>query len=312
MRSLRPAYSILVVFGAFTLGCSSEDDGSSGNVGGSLGQGGTSNVSPSGGSSAGGATNGTAGTSSEPSDGCAQTDVVTGEQTLNLEVAGSAREVVLVVPETYQPGRAYPLIFAWHGLGGSGPLAQMYFGLGRTVGEEALILYPSGLPLESQDGDTGWDLAADGADVTLFDTLLAQISSGYCIDQNRIFSTGHSFGGMMTNALGCYRGGVLRAVAPVAGFPPFGNPTCEGEVAAFVVHGENDSVVDYTTGGLATRDRYLEANGCAETSQAVEPSPCVAHDGCTEGLPVHFCVHQDDHNWPDFAANGIWGFFSRL
>jgi poly(3-hydroxybutyrate) depolymerase len=129
-----------------------------------------------------------------------------------------------------------------------------------------------------------------------------------------VFSTGHSFGAMMTNALGCYRGDVLRAIAPVAGSPPNGGrggaATCTGEVAAWLAHGENDTTVDYMKSGIPSRDFWLTRNGCTMTSEPTTPSPCVAYQGCRDGLPVHWCVHQNMHDWPSFAGAGIWAFFA--
>jgi hypothetical protein len=39
---------------------------------------------------------------------------------------------------------------------------------------------------------------------------------------------------------------------------------------------------------------------------------CVDYSGCDEGLPVRWCVHQSGHNWPGFAPQAIWDFFSSL
>ena len=41
-----------------------------------------------------------------------------------------------------------------------------------------------------------------------FDAMLAQMSADYCVDPARIFVAGQSYGGLMTEALGCLRGDV--------------------------------------------------------------------------------------------------------
>jgi hypothetical protein len=107
---------------------------------------------------------------------------------------------------------------------------------------------------------------------------------------------------------------VLRAIAPVAGGPPFGGGTwgtCMGAVGAWMTHGDNDPTVEFTQ-GEAARDRFRMANGCATTTMPVDPMPCVAYDGCMPDLPVHWCVHQDMHNWPSFAGLAIWNFFNTF
>jgi poly(3-hydroxybutyrate) depolymerase len=240
------------------------------------------------------------------------TGAATGVQNLQVIVAGQTRDFVLSVPTTYSAITKMPLIFAYHGLGGDGSLARQYFGIERAANNQAIFVYPTGLP--NADGDNIWTLSETGIDVQFFDTLLAEVKSKYCVDSSRVFSTGHSYGGLMTNALGCYRGSTLRAIAPVAGMPPFGNPKCQGPVAAWIAHGDNDPTVDYTTGGVATRDLYIKLNTCSstDTPAPVEPSPCVAYSGCSDGHPVHWCVHQNGHNWPSFGGTGIWAFFNSF
>lgn len=241
----------------------------------------------------------------------------TGAQEATLTVASKSRSYVLSVPTSYDADVPLPLVFAWHGLGGSGSLARRYFNIEQRSSSGAIFVYPDGLPTGTND-QAGWDLAATGIDVAFFDALLAEVTSSYCVDRARLFSTGHSFGAMMSNALGCYRGDVLRAIAPVAGSPPRagarpGGAACTGEVAAWIAHGDNDDVVDFDTGGVATRDFWIGRNTCAAMeSESVTPAPCVAYAGCKSDLPVHWCVHQQEHDWPSFAAEGIWAFFSSF
>ncbi|MBN2197356.1 MAG: Ricin and poly(3-hydroxybutyrate) depolymerase fusion [Polyangiaceae bacterium] len=271
----------------------------------------TGGETAAGGSATGGETAaGGSATGGAPSSGCGVTGAATGVQERTLMVGGAERTYVLSVPESYDASTPLPLVFAWHGLGGDGAMARMYFRIEDASGGGAIFAYPDGLP--NEQGQAGWDLAADGGDVAYFDTLLAALSAEYCVDASRVFSTGHSFGGFFTNRLGCSRASVLRAVAPVAGGPPFGGPgaACTPAVAAWIAHGDNDETVDFSMGEDA-RDAYVAANACGTTTVAVEPSPCVAHEGCAAGRPVHWCLHQDGHNWPSFAAAGIWRFFAQ-
>ena len=143
--------------------------------------------------------------------------------------------------------------------------------------------------------------------------MLEQLSAELCVDSERVFATGHSSGGFFTNTLGCQRGDVLRAIAPVSGGGPFrfGGVGCTGEVAVWIAHAENDETVDFQN-GVDSRDRWLEANGCSTETTPVEPAPCVEYTGCDAGLPVRWCVYQDGHNWPEFGPEGIAAFFSGL
>lgn len=241
------------------------------------------------------------------STSCGAAIVAAGAQRRTITVDGKPRTYVLYVPEQYRPGTAMPLVFAWHGLGGSGMQFRLAHGLEAVAGGGALFVYPDGLPQPGFGGGRGWDLRPEG-DVHLFDALLAELEATYCVDKARIFSTGHSFGGFMTNTLGCLRGSVLRGIAPVAG--GLMTTGCEGRpVPAWLTHAPNDPIVPFSA-GEAARDHWRMAAACAEASHPVEPAGCVAYDGCS--APVEWCVHQEMHAWPAFASAAIWDFFAGL
>ncbi len=248
-----------------------------------------------------------------PSAGCSQagpTGVING----TITVVGAERSYILVVPASYDPGATYPLIFAWHGRTSNAAQARQYFGIEAQAGADAVIVYPQGLSVSADPGDTGWELTEGGRDVAFFDALLAQIQASHCV--GRVYSMGHSFGGYMSNALACFRGGqgagAVRAIASVAGGGPFG--TCGGDpVSAVIIHGTVDQVVPYAQ-GEASRTTWRTEAGCAATTSAIDPSPCVAYDGCAAPLAVRFCSHDDPafngHTWPAFAASAAWQLFT--
>ena len=247
------------------------------------------------------------------SPACGGTAGPTGAANGTITVGGLARTYVRFVPASYDPARAYPLIFAWHGRTGRGTNARQYFDLEDATGDDAIIVYPDGLPVSEDPGDTGWILTAEGRDVALFDALQAELTSTYCI--GRTYSMGHSFGGYMTNAVACYRGGAgpsaVRAIGPMAGGGPFGS--CPGgPVSAVVVHGIEDEIVLFEQ-GEASRDAWRAKAGCETTSQPIAPAPCVAYDGCDGGSLVRFCAHTElagnGHAWPSFASPAIWALF---
>jgi polyhydroxybutyrate depolymerase len=232
---------------------------------------------------------------------------------ITIDVGGVSREYLLSIPEGYDPATPLPLVFAWHGLGSTHQQAKLYFRVEEASDGGAVFVYPQGLPLEAMGGQSGWDLAPEGIDMAFFDAMLAATQDTLCIDAERVFSTGHSFGGYMSNALGCFRASVLRAIGEVAGGPPFG--TCEeGEhVAAMLIHGSLDEIVPLEQGETA-RDEVAMRNGCADTGMPRDPEPCVARDDCMPGYDVWWCQHDIPdlmgHTWPGWAGSGIWEFFA--
>lgn len=329
--------------------------GSGGTVGsgGAAGSGGSSGsgATHSGGSSGSGAAgSGGGGGSSSPSRsaGCGVTGSPTGtKQDLMLNVSGQStvRTYRLSVPTAYDPNTPLPLLFGFHGVGGTGAQTQTSFNLesSSTGAGKAIFVYPDALPKqEPNDGGVALDwvtpLGASnmGIDFAFFEALVSAIESKYCVDTGRVFATGISAGGIFTNFVGCWYGDILRAVAPVASQKPWSTPhnspanaLCTGNVAAMVIHGTNDPYSDYTTNGLGTRDFWLAQNGCQTTNpttDAVTPNACQDYPGCAAGQPVVMCSHDEGHAWPVktgfscsststvcFDANiAVWDFFTSL
>jgi polyhydroxybutyrate depolymerase len=233
------------------------------------------------------------------SAGCGQTEEGVAP---SVEVDGITRTFEMNLPDGYAATRAYPLVMAYHGSGGTGATARSYFGFRQEMGQDAIVVYPDALPDEE---DPGWDLEAEGVDVQFFDVLRAHLLASFCVDDTRIFVTGHSKGAYMSNLLGCVRPGSLTAIAPVAG-GPINRATCVGDVAAWVTHGALDQSVPLSAGEGA-RDLWREMNRCDDTFVGTDPSPCVAYEGCKRD--THWCLHEGAHEWPDDAAQAIWQFF---
>jgi poly(3-hydroxybutyrate) depolymerase len=241
-----------------------------------------------------------------PSSGCGVAPPESGEQTVSVD--GEERTYLLDLPPDYDSNTPYPILFGFHGAGTSGSTfrGQFYGNLLSTAGDDAVVVHPN-----AGGDDAAWDTMRD---VPFFDAMLEQLQAQLCIDESRVFAGGHSSGGFFTNTLGCQRGNVLRGIAPVSGGGPlvFGGASCQGPLAAWIAHGENDLTVDFMS-GEGSRDYWVEANGCdAMATSAVSPAECVEFQGCDAGFSVHWCVYQDGHDWPSFGAEGIWNFFSGL
>ena len=270
--------------------------------------GGAGSGGSAGGSAGGGAGIGGSGGSGSGGPGCGLAPPSAGHK--EISVNGATRSYELWLPSGYDRNRAYPVVFAFHGLGGSGQLAQRYFGIQQAAGANAIVVYPDGL---ARNGSTSWGLF--GADATtdfaFFDALVANLNASLCVDSGRLFAAGHSYGAYFSNTLGCARGNALRAIAPVAGGGPY--VSCDGgQVAVWLEASTDDPVVAYSN-GQTSRDRWLAANHCASTTHAVGPSGCVEYDGCDAGHPVRWCSESTlGHNWPSYAGSAIWSFFSGL
>ena len=93
--------------------------------------------------------------------------------------------------------------------------------------EDIIYVYPD--PLEGFEGwgTWGWLLGpharpADGQqDLSFMGSLLDRLEASYCIDRERIFVTGHSWGGDMAAVVGCFMGDRIRAAVPAAANRPY-------------------------------------------------------------------------------------------
>lgn len=284
------------------------------NAGGSGGDGEASGGADAGGASSGGSSGGDAGSGSDSggtdgsSAGCGRAPALQAGAH-ELEVGGLIRSFIVDVPSDYSPDRPRPLVFGFHGRDFSAAefREDSYGGLPSAAGDAAILVHPDATDVGA------WELESQ-VDIEFFDAMLEVLSAGLCVDETRVFATGHSSGGYFTNVLGCQRGDVLRAIAPVAAGGPIIDglePTCRGPLPAWIAHGEDDETVPFSN-GQGSLDYWLSRDGCdAESAASVEPEPCVAYD-CSDGLAVHWCPHAGGHDWPDFAAAGVWGFFESL
>jgi polyhydroxybutyrate depolymerase len=290
-----------------------QGSGGSAGAGATTGTGGVAGTSGSAGSAGTAGTAGSAGTGGT-SSGCGQADwPQSGEKT--IDVAGTNRTYIVTIPSAYASSTPHRLVFAWHGLGGTAQQIASgfrggYYGLQNL--SMGTTIFVAGQGLETSQGGAGWPNTG-GRDVAFVRSLLDFMKQNYCIDESRIFSVGMSYGGIMSNTLGCELGDVFRAIAPMAGSGPrlFGGRACVGQVAVWMSHGNMDEVVTFAQ-GQASRDHWIGSNHCESQTMPTTPSPCVAYQGCDDGHPVTWCEFDGGHTVPSFASQAIWSFFSQF
>ncbi len=229
---------------------------------------------------------------------------------------GKDRTFSMFVPPTYDASRAYPLVVVMHGDGGTGAQIRGAFALEEAAAGGALFLYPDGLNHTWKQADK----PEVNEDFFFFDGIVAKTTEAYRIDAKRIFVTGFSSGGYMANQLGCYRGGSIRAIAPMSGGGPYdavgghydaeGHLTCNGKaVAAMIIHGDVDGVVGMGE-GQKSLSHWSWANQCDSAS------PPDGADACKSlrcAQPVTFCtVRGKGHRIWSEAPTRVWQFFAGL
>lgn len=247
-----------------------------------------------------------------PSAGCAQQNPAPPQGVAISTIRGLPAEYLVTVPEGYDGITPLPLVFGFHGR------ARTYLDFAEIdatliqseLGSRAIMVYP-----QAQGGE-GWTNEVElPPSLELWDELYQQSLARYCVDRSRVFAVGHSSGGFFSSILACRYGERLRGIGVVAGTLPESN--CRGYVAALLIHGVRDSVVE-TSRGESARDYWLTRNGCTPDTEPGPDEHCVSYRGCEPGLPISWCEHDEptyedtNHGWPSFASQAIADFLFSL
>lgn len=218
------------------------------------------------------------------------------------------REFILDIPTNYNPAHPYRLIFGWHWLGGNASqvsgsgFAGGFYGLKNLSQNSAIFVAPNGI-------DGGWPNTG-GRDIAFLRRMLDTLKNSLCLDTTRFFSTGFSYGGMMSNTVGCNMAEQFRALAPMAG-AIMGGCRNANSIAAMVIHGTGDTIVSYSS-GQQSLESYRTRNGCSQQTTPIGNNGCIAYQGCAAGKPLVWCSFAGGHNIPRFSSQEIWGFFNQF
>ncbi len=309
-------------------GGTSSAAGTSGGAG-TTGNGGTTGLAGTtgtgGGSTAG--TTGTGGTGAMPampSAGCGKPAGLTAGRA-SIDVNGEMREYILYLPTNYDMNKPYRLIFGWHPWGGSAMQTQQmqYFGLQSPSAGQAILVAPEGQDFTNGSmSGLGWGNAG-GKDVAFAHAMMDRFGAQLCVDQNRIFSTGFSFGAMFSFTLACTADSQQRAIAPMAGNTMTSGGCAAGNrsVAVMSFIGTDDSLL---SGHRAAVQTFVTRDGCSTTKTPVTPSwcdgvasqyqpcMCVQYENCKAGYPVVECEYKAGHQFAPSSGTTLWNFFSQF
>jgi polyhydroxybutyrate depolymerase len=176
-----------------------------------------------------------------------------------------------------------PLLLVLHGSGGTGVGTVTLTHMNDLADQQDVIaFYPDGLNKGWADGRGASDSDQRGVDdVAFFSQLITTLEGQYAIDPHRVYVTGISNGGFMTQRLGCELADRIAAIVPVvATLSTNQAATCAPSrpMPILYILGENDPLVPYN-GGTVRGDR-------GTTFSATDSLAAWAKfDGCT-GAPT--------------------------
>ena len=289
---------------------------------------------------AGGAGTG-AGGSGAMSSGCGKAPTIASSNYNNghhiaITVGGMAREYILNVPTNYDNTHPYKFVIAYHELNGNDDemYRNSYYHLLPLSNNTTIFVAPNGQQNNAnctQASGCGWPNPSD-SDMKFADAVVDQIEQSFCVDTDRIFATGWSYGASMSEQTACERplsgatnGWGVRAIAIYSVAYLSNTDNCKASsskpVAYYASHGTNDTVLPYS-GGVSIAQTWAAADGCtaATPTQATGSHVCTSFMGCSAGYPVEFCSFVGPHT-PDPTDPGqsksweyqnVWTFLSQF
>ncbi len=315
--------------------------------GGAAGTGGA--VATAGSASAGSDAGGTAGTTSNPdvsvpTPPCSPAKPHSWSQdpigeTVKLQSNGLQRDYLVHVPKSYDGIKPLPVVFDLHGWT-INPKAQLAKTKWTEKGDSEgfIVVAPNGLDGQDQSWNVKGVCCGDAKTAMLDDVrfvrdIVAKLKTDLCVDEKRIYASGHSNGAAMTLLLGCEAADLFAAVAPVCGATL--QPTeCRPSrpIAVAMTRSLNDQAVVYD--GKTDASGYWQSaaddlalwrglNHCASAPVvASQNGVCQTYTDCDKGTNVMLCSPRGGHDFFHESGDGnpdnyvvtetLWPFFKQF
>ena len=259
------------------------------------------------------------------------------QTTVLILVNDGMREFRLSVPSS-EAGTKLPLIIAFHGGGGAEEDFQQQDEFDQLGEQEKFIMVYA----VAEDGRTSaegeWFLntaATSFEDNDFTEAIVDNLSSQYCIDQDRLYAIGYSLGSMYTYEIACQLNHRFAAVASFAGTMPVDPETCElsGNMGVLHIHGKFDYIIDYDDDwdwkdgeheGVGTMSNVpgmieawsMRANCASSDTDSDFFLEHITHSGCFGDTRVeHYGIEFGEHTWPEEVDGTptyelMWNFLS--
>ncbi|WP_158231035.1 alpha/beta hydrolase family esterase [Rhodopirellula bahusiensis] len=232
---------------------------------------------------------------------------------------GKEREYRIHVPGNLPDDSEVPLVVCFHGGGGNSRMASM-MGLTPVSDREGFIaVYPNAIDKHWNDGRDSpmfaeHDQAIDDAAFVM--ELIERVCNEHPIDRDRIFATGISNGGFMTQRLAIEHSETFAAVAVV--IATMGEPLSkrfkpESPVSILYMNGTKDRLVPYDGGPvvkpLMNRFNRVEGHEDAPRGRGISTDDAVAkwvaHNQTKRDPKIEFVPDIDDEDGSHIESS-LW------
>lgn len=239
-----------------------------------------------------------------------------GDHNMSVNVDGKNRTFIMHVPSAYKGDKPVPLVVDYHPIGGSGQgQLQGTQYKSQTDPEGVISLYPDGTAGGSgmMGSMPGWNVGpccSKDDDVKFSREMIKAVEEKVCIDTKRVYATGFSMGGGMSNHVACNMADVYAAVAPAGmDLNTTNSATCNPArpISIIMFRGTADGVCRYTGGDSGMGDGlnflgaegnfkfWAEKNGCTG-SPTTNANGCQEYSTCKDGVKVVLCTDKSTNN----------------
>jgi polyhydroxybutyrate depolymerase len=237
------------------------------------------------------------------------------QTTMTWTIDGVKREALVFAPKPVAATIAlsHPLVFGFHGHGGTmqGAAQSMHI---QTLWPEAIVVYPQGLntkaKVDPNGNKPGWQNQAgnDGdRDLKLFDAMLLTMHQKFAVNDERVYTTGFSAGGVFSYLLWAERGKTIAAIGEVAG--RLFDPEHLTETRALLaIAGQHDTTDPYAL-QQQTVDTAKQVDNATGAGQSCGAN-CKFYSSTTQ-TPVKTFYHPGAHVYPPWAPAEIVKFFQN-
>lgn len=132
-------------------------------------------------------------------------------------------------------------------------------------------------------------------------TIAKLIAKKWCVDEERIYFTGHSDGGTVSMALAFMNGtrDIPTAIAPSAAgitYRDLSSHSCPQPISVLVMHSKNDHL--FPGYGSETSGWWAACNECSPIPKKLD-NGCIAYRECKNDVKTWYCEGEELHaKWP--------------
>ena len=259
-----------------------------------------------------------------------QAEEFPSELSATLQHQNNQRVYKMHIPPSYDGTNEVPLVIVLHGGGGNADIVQGFTQMNPVADANGFIVaYPQGFAPASQDGFSWADGRQTGAtimeidDVGFIAKVIDEIKSDFEIRSDRIYVTGFSNGGFMSQKLACDLDNQFAAVATLGasiGAKVLNQCETSQSIPMLFMLGDEDPFIPYDGGTVLNNPSEIAGietlvyfwknkNACQTEVLAVQLPDIVSSDNSTVTLfefvdcdcnaKVKFYkINNGGHTWP--------------